>query len=306
MRCAMNRPELIKQLFPDGLDTLWCPLLTHYVVRHGRVTVDPRRIAAQMRTLTPYVHQFLLAGSTGDGWNLDAQQFDDLLSFAAHEAYWSPDARFLVGALARSTPGVLRRGQAIRAHLGDSRVRGFVGIAVCPPVGVEVSQESIRSHYGRVSGALAIPIAAYQLPQVTGCRIAPGTLAELAEAYPNIYLFKDSSGTDEVVLAGNSLDGIVTVRGAESQYAESLKSLGGPYDGLLLSTANVLSYSLRSLVDMAAAGERELAGRVSDKLTRLVGRLFDVVKSCPSGNVYSNVNRAVDHLLAHGLYWSRV
>lgn len=302
----MNRQELIKELFPDGVDPLWCPLLTHYIIRHGRVVVDPRRIAAQVRTLTPYVHQFLLAGSTGDGWNLDAQQFDDLLSFAAHEAYWDPNVRFLVGGLAGSTPEVLRRAQTIRAHLGDSRTPSFAGIAVCPPVGPQVTQDAIREHYARVSLASAMPIAAYQLPQVTGCEIAPDTFAVLAASYPNIYLFKDSSGTDAIVHAARGLDGVVMVRGAEDRYVESLKSFGGDYDGLLLSTANILSYSLRSLVDMANAGERDIAVRLSAKMAGLVLRLFDVVKSCPSGNAFSNVSRAVDHLLAHGACWSRV
>mgnify|MGYP000975923335 CR=1 FL=1 len=47
MRGVMERQELIAELFPAGIDPLWCPLLTHYIVRHGRVAVDRRRIAAQ-------------------------------------------------------------------------------------------------------------------------------------------------------------------------------------------------------------------------------------------------------------------
>jgi dihydrodipicolinate synthase/N-acetylneuraminate lyase len=302
----MQRKELIAELFPGGVDPLWCPLLTHYIVRHGRVAVDRRRIAAQMRTLAPYVRQFLLAGSTGDGWSLDPQQFDELLTFAAHEAYWTPDARFLVGALAPSTQEVLRRAQAIRTHLGDARVRGFAGVAVCPPVGANVSQHAIHDHYVRVSRAMGMPLAVYQLPQVTGCRIEPETFAAITAECPGIYLFKDSSGTDEIARTGSGLDGIVAVRGAEGNYFEALKPAGGPYDGLLLSTANFIAYSLRTLVDMVSAGERELAARLSGKLTRLVARLFEIAKACPSGNAFSNVSRAVDHLLAHGAYWSRV
>ena len=109
MPLAMNRKELLEQTFPDGVDPLWCPLLTHYIVRHSHVTVDRRRIAAQLRTLTRYVRRFLLGGSTGDGWDLNPQQFNDLLAFAEHEAYWPWDVRFLVGALCPSTAEVVRR-----------------------------------------------------------------------------------------------------------------------------------------------------------------------------------------------------
>ncbi len=302
----MNRRELIARAFPEGIDPLWCPLLTHYIVRHGRVTVDPRRMAAQLRSLCPYVRQFLLGGSTGDGWNLDPQQSNDLVSFAAHEAYWPRGLRFLIGVLAASTPEVIRRATAVVGRLGDGRAPGFVGVAVCPPVKPGATQEEIREHYARLCSVIHVPVAVYQLPQVTGCRIAPETFARLVGDHANIFLFKDSGGTDEVAKAGQGLDGVVLVRGAEGRYVESLKSAGGAYDGLLLSTANVFAYSLRNLVDMAAAGERDVALRVSSRLTRLVERIFGIVRACPSGNPFSNANRAVDHLVAHGAYWSRV
>ncbi len=302
----MNRQELIGQLFPKGVDTLWCPLLTHYIVRHGRVTVDPRRIVAQMRNVVPHVSQFLVAGSTGDGWNLDPQQFNDLLLFTARDAYWTIDSKFLFGALAPTTSDVIRRGHTIISKLGEDRVPGFIGIAVCPPVNPKATQDEIREHYDRICHALNVPIAVYQLPQVTGCRIEPKTLAALIASHPNIYLFKDTSGEDTIAKAGEGLDDVIVVRGAESDYVESLKCGGGAYDGLLLSTTNVFSYSLRNLVDTAVAGDREAALRASKRLTTLVKRLFDAVAACPSGNAFSNMNRAVDHIIAHGPHWDRV
>ena len=302
----MDRAALTKQLFPEGIDELWCPLLTHYIQRHGRVAVDRRRMAAQMRTLAPYVHQFLLAGSTGDGWDLDDRQFEELLAFAMRDAYWGPDARFLVGALGRSTQQVIRRGQMILDRLNGHAQAGFVGIAVCPPVRSFASQEDIYDHYAEVSDVLGVPIAMYQLPQVTGCRIEPETFRRLAASRPNVYLLKDSSGDDELARTNPRPPDVVFVRGAENRYAESLKCGGGLYDGLLLSTANAFSYSLRNIVDTVKAGELTLARRRSAQLAAMIARLFEIAAVCPSGNAYSNVSRAVDHLLAHGPYWSRV
>ena len=49
---------------------------------------------------------------------------------------------------------------------------------------------------------LGLPIAMYQLPQVTGNTMMPELVADLAKEFPNLILFKDSSGTDEVALSG--------------------------------------------------------------------------------------------------------
>lgn len=287
-------------------DPLWCPLLTHYCVRDGRCTVDRRRMAAQMRTLAPHVRQFLLAGSTGDGWDLDARQFDDLLSFATHAPYWAPGARFLVGALGPRTIDVLRRGQAIRTKLADTAAPGFIGIAVCPPVRRGATQELIRTHFASIADGLGLPMAVYQLPSVTQCEIEPATMAALAAEHRNIRMFKDSSGTDAVARAHADGNGLLLVRGAEGDYADALRACGGPYDGLLLSTCNVLYRPLRALVDRLASGRQDAARRESDRLTKLVQRLFEAAAGCATGNPYSNVNRAVDHLLAHGAHWQRV
>ena len=49
-------------------DPLWVPLLTQWRAAAQGVAVDPDRIAAHVRAIKPAVRQFLLAGSTGDGW----------------------------------------------------------------------------------------------------------------------------------------------------------------------------------------------------------------------------------------------
>jgi len=252
------------------------------------------------------MNRFLLASSAGDGWDLDPQQFNDLLVFARHESYWAPDARFFVAALGRTTADVIRRAQAIRSRLGDGQSHGFVGIAACPPVQPGASQAEVLEHYHRVAKDARLPVAIYQLPQVTGCMIEPATLAMLLAKHPNIVAFKDSSGTDSVVKANFDWDGAILLRGAEGHYADSLRSVGGHYDGLLIGSANVVGYTLRNIIDMAEIDDGELARRHSGHLTEQVASLFEAVQSCLTGNPSSNFARAVDHLLAHGLYWSDV
>jgi dihydrodipicolinate synthase/N-acetylneuraminate lyase len=302
----MDRRTRIANLLPGGAGLLWCPLLTHYCLREGRVAVDRRRMAAHMRSLGPYTDRFLLASSAGDGWDLDTSQFNDLLTFARHEAYWAPTARFFVAALGRTTLDVVRRGQTIRARLGDRQAFGLAGITVCPPVTPDATQEEIRAHYRRVVREVGLPVAVYHLPQVTHCSIEPDTLAAIVAEHESVIAFKDSSGTDAVATSGADLNGSLLLRGAEGEYAESLKAGGGPYDALLLGSANVLGYSLRNILDMTVSGETDLARRHAAKLSELIGRLLDVVGGFRTGNLSSNLNRAVDHLLAHGMHWREV
>src|SRR5215813_13962981 len=74
--------------------------------------------------------------------------------------------------------------------------------------------------------------------------MTPKLVARLAERFPNLLLFKDSSGRDEVALSGRMPAGVTLPRGAEGDYAQSTKAHGGAYDGFLLSTANAFPAQL--------------------------------------------------------------
>ncbi len=60
-------------------DAFWVPLLTHFR-RHGSgLAVDADRMAAQIRAMQPDVRQFLLAGSTGEGWEIGLDQLMNIV-----------------------------------------------------------------------------------------------------------------------------------------------------------------------------------------------------------------------------------
>ncbi|HYJ18186.1 MAG TPA: hypothetical protein VEW72_03345 [Burkholderiales bacterium] len=64
-------------------DRLWVPLLTHYRRQGQAVEIDPDRIAAHVSYIRPWVRQFLLAGSTGDGWEMSLEQLLVLVRLTA-------------------------------------------------------------------------------------------------------------------------------------------------------------------------------------------------------------------------------
>ena len=284
----------------DRTDALWVPLLTHFCKVGSGIAVDEDRMAAHVRAIRPAVRQFLLAGSTGDGWDITQAQFLDIVRLSRREDSFG-GCRLLFGVLRQETDEVVAWARALERGLAEGKPAGdYAGIAVCPPVRPDASQDAILAHYRAVLEATASPITVYQLPQVTGCEIASATMKTLA-AEPRVTMFKDTSGSDTVVKAGPVAD-VVMVRGAEGNYVEALRP-EGRYDGWLLSTGNVFGRLLRRMLVLHAAGNRQRARELSTLMTVIVDALFREAAALPFGNLFSNANRAADHLLAMGDAW---
>ncbi|MEM7496777.1 MAG: dihydrodipicolinate synthase family protein [Pseudomonadota bacterium] len=280
-------------------DPLWVPILTHYEEGAG-MRLDRARQAAQIAAISPHVRQYLIAGTTGDGWEMSDETLADWLDFAATGGALGPGHSILVGAFAGDTAGVIARAQAIEAAIAKAPLPcRWAGLTICAPVKEGASQEEIADHLRAVIAATTAEIAIYQLPQVVNCEIAPATFAAIAAEAPRVTLFKDTSGGDAVAKAGLGTGGAKLLRGAEGGYAGHLKP-NGAYDGWLLSTANGLAPQLRAVAEHVAAGRSAEAGALSDRTAALVEKLFEAAGRLPAGNPFANANRAVDHVLAHG------
>ena len=175
----------------------------------------------------------------------------------------------------------------------------MVGFTVCPPRGADLTQEQILASLEEVL-QLQYPTALYQLPQVTENEISPAAFLQLVERYPNLYLLKDTSGQDWIARAGIDPGGVFLVRGAEGGYSRWLKSAGGPYDGLLLSSANNFASQLAEVERLVDAGQREQADALSNRIEQVVSRCFEIVAGVPLGNPFTNANKLLDHVLAYG------
>jgi 4-hydroxy-tetrahydrodipicolinate synthase len=282
-------------------DPLWVPLLTHYRPSGDGVAIDTVRTGAHVRSIRPAVNQFLIAGSTGDGWEIGLEAFLKLIEMTRNAEVFG-GSRLLFGALRPSTEQVVDWVRALDRDLAD---RGppageLCGIAVCTPVDPNASQDTIRGHYETILASTKLEVAVYQLPQVTGCRIGPETMLRIAEN-TRVTMFKDTSGEDTVANAGE-LRNVLLVRGAEGGYIDWLRPTG-PYDGWLLSTGNVFGPLLRRMIQLHGDRQTSRARELSSVMTGLVSALFDAAKDVPFGNPFSNANRAADHLLATGRDW---
>ena len=282
-------------------DPLWVPLLTHYRQTGGAVAVDAARTAAHVQSVRPAVNQFLIAGSTGDGWEIGLDAFLQLVAMTRRAEVFG-GSRLLFGALRPTTEQVVDWVRTLERDLAERGppAGALAGIAVCPPIDPEATQDTIRRHYEAILASTKLDVAVYQLPQVTGCRIDPQTMARLAE-HPRVTMFKDTGGEDTVARAGG-LPNVLLVRGAEGDYIEWLQP-SGPYQGWLLSTGNVFGPLLRRMIELNEDGQIRRAKELSAVMTGLVTALFDAAKEVPFGNPFSNANRAADHLRANGRRW---
>lgn len=285
---------------PARPDRLWVPLICHYRASNDGVRLDPDRMAAQVESLGSDVRQFLLAGSTGDGWVMDDDMFAEVVAFSRRADLFA-GASCLFGILRATTEAVVARALALEADIAanGAPAADYRGLAVCPPIDPAATPGRILDHYRRVLAVTTSDVAVYQLPQVTGCSIEPETMRILAEE-PRVTMFKDTSGTDTI--ADAAVERVILVRGAEGGYVEALKPIGR-YDGWLLSTGNAFAPALRRILALAEGGDPGRAQRISAVLTAGVQALFAAAAGLPFGNPFSNANRAADHLRAYGAGW---
>jgi hypothetical protein len=263
---------------------------------------------AHLAHVSTWVKGYLIPGSTGDGWELNDEETSLIVDFALGQAL-KHGLNVLLGVLKPSVEGMWGtiRSMLQKVHnftglhdpneaLLSARVSGFT---VCPPTGESLPQEIISEGLSLILD-MGLPTALYQLPQVTGNEISPETFARLAESYPNLIFFKDTSGADRIATSCKDTRGVFIVRGAEGDYDRWLKPAGGLYNGFLLSTANCFPSFLSNIIELIDNGDTERARLLSDKIAHAMDNVFALIHSVPQGNMFTNANKAIDHYMAHG------
>lgn len=300
-----SRSELVQRLFPAGIPRLWCPPLTHF---RAPGELDRKRIAQHLHRIQPFVKGILVPGSTGEGWEMDDAQIRELLDVVL-DVTRGTGIHVLVGVLKTETQAMvdsirslsdwLMQRSGAKAIDEALAAAGVVGFTVCPPRGADLGQEEIHTALAQVL-ELKLPVALYQLPQITQNEMSPETVSRLVCEFPNLFMLKDTSGQDRVALSGVALGNLFLVRGAEGGYSQWVKSGGGPYDGFLLSTANVLAPNLHRVLCLLDEGRRHDAEIESLRISRIIDGSFRAAASVGAGNVFTNANKAIDHVLVHG------
>lgn len=305
LEISEKRRNLLREMVGEPVPRLWCPPLTHYT---PEIDVDQDRMMAHWGFMAPHVNAFLVPGSTGDAWEMSDSEVRALIDLSLRlAADWN--ISLLMGVLKEDAlaarKGISELLSVLKHKTGrddpiEAMKAGKVcGFTICPPRGSDLTQDQIGAELESVL-ELGLPMVLYQLPQVTENEMSPSLVARLADRYPNLMLLKDSSGGDRVALEAGGRSLPILLRGAEGRYAQWLQESGGPYHGLLLSTANCFPRELKTMIAILEDGRGNEAAALSDSLTRVVEQVFAIVADMPKGNAFSNANKAMDHYMAFG------
>ncbi|MFB7408856.1 dihydrodipicolinate synthase family protein [Streptomyces sp. NPDC056202] len=157
------------------------PLITPFD-EHG--VVDEQSVVRLLDHIRAEVSGFMPALTSGEGWKLDARQWQDVVTYTVRHAGGLP---VLAGIQLPDTDAVIDRARTAAAIGADA-------VVVTTPFGAEVTQDDIVEHYKAIRAALDIPIFLYNEEALSGNRIEFDTLIRICKEIPGIVGIKESSG----------------------------------------------------------------------------------------------------------------
>ena len=134
------------------------------------------------RLVTDGVHGVFVAGTTGEAWALDDEQWSHLLRFSSDAL--KGRLPLYVGVSQPSTAGAVSRTR-MAADLGADIV---VSLA---PYYIPPSQDDVIRHFQTLADVSSVPVLIYQFPDIVRTSINLDSYVEMAK-HPNIAGVKDS------------------------------------------------------------------------------------------------------------------
>lgn len=128
---------------------------------------------------------YVVLGSTGERVNLNEREYCRTIEVARDEV--PDDLLFIVGAGQQSTRVTL-------AEIKTAEILGAEAVMVITPSYYRsaITQDALIDYYTRVADSSPVPVILYSMPDLTGIKIEPETVARLS-SHPNIPGIKDSS-----------------------------------------------------------------------------------------------------------------
>ncbi|KAB2850511.1 MAG: dihydrodipicolinate synthase family protein [Hyphomicrobiaceae bacterium] len=250
----------------NSLAGIWVAAMTPFAA-DGKVD-NGRLIAYGKRLLDHGVTGLSFFGTTGEGTALSLKERRGVLEAVVKAGI--PAAKIIPGTAATDLDTSLE----VARHAAGL---GCPALLVLPPFFMKgVSQEGVFAHYaglaeGLKSFAKAPRIMLYNIPDLSGVRIAPATLRRLADAFPTqIVGVKDSScsldSAKAYLAAGPDLDILV----GDEHLLDFMKANGGA--GLLCGMVNVIpEIIVGAWNERDAARRRTLQGKIDAAIAALDG-----------------------------------
>jgi 4-hydroxy-tetrahydrodipicolinate synthase len=225
----------------------------------------------------------VVAGSTGEGMTLDAQERSAL--FAAVKEAVGGRASVIANVGTSDTRSTVRAAQEAQAAGADAL------LVVVPPYNKPTPGGMLR-HFGAVAEATPLPVVVYNIPGRTAMNMTPQTLLELNRRHPNVIGVKESSGNvDQMArIVRDRPDGFMVWCGDDYLF---LPSLAVGTDGVVGVASHVCSREYRALFDAFRSGDWARAALIHRSLLDLFEALFAVSNPIPVKWVMQQMGFAV-------------
>jgi 4-hydroxy-2-oxoglutarate aldolase len=213
---------------------------------------------------------YVALGSTGERVHLDEHEYVQVIETVRREVPVVPDGlAFIVGAGQQSTRGTINEVKKAAAAGADAV------LAITPHFyRAAITQEALIDHYTAVADASLLPVILYSVPDFTGIKIQPETVARLS-GHQNIIGVKDSSaditGVKETVklvreLSKRSPEEFAVLTGNGTLLYEALRAGAC---GAILAVGCVAPRLCIEIFRAVKAGEHKRASALQEKLTPL-------------------------------------
>ncbi|MEM8552313.1 MAG: 4-hydroxy-tetrahydrodipicolinate synthase [Pseudomonadota bacterium] len=161
---------------------------------------------------------------------------------------------------------------------------GATGILVVTPYYNKPNQAGLKAHYSAIASATTLPIIIYNIPPRSVIDMSVETMAELADAHPNIVGVKDATANLARVSRQRAASGPSFVQlSGEDATALAFNAHGGV--GCISVTANVAPEECAAFQAACANGDYATALTLQDRLMPLHDALF--IEPNPSGAKYA-------------------
>ncbi|HET6891336.1 MAG TPA: dihydrodipicolinate synthase family protein [Pyrinomonadaceae bacterium] len=203
---------------------------------------------------------YVVLGSTGERVNLNEREYCRIIEVAREEV--PDDLVFIVGAGQQSARGTI-------AEIKTAEILGAEAVMVITPSYYRsaITQDALIAYYTTVADSAPVPIILYSMPDLTGIKIEPPTVARLS-SHPNIRGIKDSSA--DIATFRQTVeqvpDDFAVLTGNGTVFCDALRAGAR---GAVLAVGCIAFEVCLEIWRLTMAGENDKAKRLQDQLTPL-------------------------------------
>lgn len=222
------------------------------------------------RQIEAGIKAVVISGTTGESPTLtDSEKLE---MFRRAKQYVGDACMIIAGTGSNSTEHAIALSKAAEAV-------GVDGLLVVTPYYNKATPEGLLAHYSAISGAVHIPVIAYNVPSRTGVDIPVEVYACLAKI-PNLAGVKEaSSDIRKIARIRAACPADFTVWSGNDDQIAAVMSLGG--QGVVSVLSNIAPLETQTLAQAALSGDFDTAAYLQIQLLPLIETLFCEVNPIP-------------------------